>query len=138
MDQGTHRMNGQKTPESLEREVNGIRAGLDAILAELDRRRHELTDWRLQVRRHPFKAALLGGGVLAVVGGTIALAVLRHRRRHRPREKARRLWKALSRMLDDPDAVARPSPSAEQELLAAAGSPVVAALAKRLLRRLAT
>lgn len=63
----------------VERQIEHLRARLDRSLAELDRRRHELTDLRLQVRRHPAMMAA-GAGVLAVVVGTAALALLRTRR----------------------------------------------------------
>jgi hypothetical protein len=65
------RTNGVKTsPEVLEREVESIREGMTPILSELDHRRHDLTDWRLQLRRRGpalLKAFGVLAGLLAVV-----------------------------------------------------------------------
>jgi hypothetical protein len=134
MDQGTNGVNGPvPAPEDLERRVRDHRESLDAILSELDRRRHELTDWRLQLRRHRKGALVLAG---ALIGGVAAYVVWRKRRAAGPAHKARRLWRALQRMVANPDAVAKRSPSLDQELLAAAGSPIAAMLAKRLVRHL--
>jgi len=78
---------GQRTnrvaePEKLEHDVEKIRKGLTAVVSELDRRRHELMDWRLQVRRN--KGPLLGvGGAIAVVAG-VATGIGIYRARHRP------------------------------------------------------
>lgn len=56
-------------PEDLERRVETIRGDLDAIVAELDRRRRELLDWRLQLRRHR-------GAVVAIFAGVLTIAAL--------------------------------------------------------------
>ena len=42
-----------RAPREIEREIEYLRTRLDRSLAELDRRRHELTDIRLQMRKHP-------------------------------------------------------------------------------------
>ena len=56
MGEGTTRVE-EKPPRQIEREIEHLRTRLDRSLAELDRRRHELTDVRLQVRKHPAVAA---------------------------------------------------------------------------------
>ena len=125
----------EPTPAELEREIDAIRKELDGVVAELDRRRHELTDWRLQLRRHRGKVLLIAGGLLAVVAGGIVLAVRRHREREQPLSKLRRFRQAVARMIDDPDSVARSSPSPRDKALAA-GTDVAAAAGKSLLPRL--
>jgi cytoskeletal protein RodZ len=52
-----------------EREIEHLRTRLDRSLAEVDRRRHELTDLKLQVRRHPRVVAGTGVVVLGLLGG---------------------------------------------------------------------
>lgn len=70
-----------KTPPAiLETEVTSIREHLTSLLHELDRRRRELMDWKLQARRHKNKL-IIAGAVL----GLVATAVLRQRARHRAR-----------------------------------------------------
>jgi hypothetical protein len=69
-------------PEKLEHHVEQIREGLTQVVSELDRRRHELMDWRLQLKRN--KGPLLGiGGALALAGGVVAGIGL-YRARHKP------------------------------------------------------
>jgi hypothetical protein len=126
-------------PEALEREVEAIRGSLDGIVSELDRRRHELTDWRLQARRHRGKLLVVGGSLLAIMAGFVTMVALRHRRQQRLMaqaglfaNKARRLRRALARMIDDPDKVAAPAPSIGHKIATAAGSALAVAVAKKL------
>jgi hypothetical protein len=55
-----------------------LRVRLDRALAEVDRRRHELTDVRLQVRRHPGIAAGTAVALLGLLGG-VAFVIWRGR-----------------------------------------------------------
>jgi len=70
----------REAPEERAREIVGeiadIRNQLDRTLAELDRRRHEATDLRLQIRRHPAVAAGVALGILAAASGIVALALI--------------------------------------------------------------
>jgi len=118
----------------LETEITEIRSRLDRSLAELDRRRHELTDVRLQVRRHPMVAVAAGVTVLALVGG-VAYAVWASRQRNKPVSKARRLKHALSRMIDQPQKVAKPEPTVPEKILAAAGTAAATMLVKKMMER---
>jgi len=52
----------------LERRLDVQRVDAEAVLEELDRRRHELTDWRLQIRRHG--VAMVAIAVALIAGAT--------------------------------------------------------------------
>ena len=141
MGEGTDRVNGQrangeprKMARELETEITEIRSRLDRSLAELDRRRHELTDVRLQVRRHPMVAVAAGVTVLALVGG-VAYAVYAARQRNKPVSKARRLKHALSRMIDEPHKVAKSEPTVPEKILAAAGTAAATMLVKKMMEK---
>jgi hypothetical protein len=141
MGEGTDRVNGQpasgeprKMARELETEITEIRSRLDRSLAELDRRRHELMDVRLQVRRHPMVAVAAGVTVVALLGG-VAYAVWASRERNKPISKARRFKRALSRMVDKPQKVAKAEPTVAEKILAAAGTAVATMLAKKLMER---
>ncbi len=115
----------------VEGEVDTLRNELGGLVAELDRRWHEAVDVRLQVRRHPVLVATVATVAALLVGGAIALAVRRGRERRRPTVRARR---ALSRLLEHPDRVAR-EPSFPNKVAAAVGVALATALAKRLVER---
>jgi len=141
MGEGTDRVNGQrangeprKMARELETEITEIRSRLDRSLAELDRRRHELTDVRLQVKRHPMVAVAAGVTVLALVGG-VAYAVYAARQRNKPVSKARRLRHALSRMIDEPHKVAKSEPTVPEKILAAAGTAAATMLVKKMMEK---
>jgi hypothetical protein len=118
----------------IEREIEGLRARLDRTLAELDRRRRELTDVKAQVRQHP---AALGaaGGVLALTAAGVFMLVMRvQERRSRPIQRARRFRTAVERAVEKPNRVAR-EPAIWEKILAAVGAAVAVALTKRLMER---
>ena len=141
MGEGTDRVNHghakeapQKAARELETEITEIRSRLDRSLAELDRRRHELTDVRLQVKRHPMAAVAAGATLLAIVGG-VAYAVWAARQRNKPMSKARRLKHALSRMIDEPHKVAKSEPTVPEKILAAAGTVAATMIVKKMMER---
>jgi hypothetical protein len=141
MGEGTDRVNGargngepRKAARELETEITEVRSRLDRSLAELDRRRHELTDVRLQVRRHPLVAVVAGATVVALLGG-VAYAVWASRQRNKPISKARRLKHALSRMIDEPQKVAKSEPTVPEKILAAAGTAAATMLVKKMMER---
>jgi hypothetical protein len=92
--------------QQLEREIETLRDDMGGIVHEIDRRRHELTDWRLQLHRHRNKLIAVGSGLALWAG----MRIWRHRRRARPEERARRLEAALERILENPDALAPKKP----------------------------
>jgi hypothetical protein len=120
----------KEEPHELEREVEDIRGNISGIVGELDRRRNDLLDWRLQLRKHAAVLAAVTAGWLLGAGLAAAIDASRRRRRNRPFAKARRLREALSRMVAHPELVAQPHPSIGRKVLAAAASATVAALVK--------
>jgi hypothetical protein len=141
MGEGTDRVRGghaneqpHKPAREMEGEITEIRSRLDRSLTELDRRRHELTDVRLQARRHPWVAVGAGAVLLALAGG-VAYAVWAARQRNKPVSKVRRLKHALSRMIDQPQKVAKPEPTVPEKILAAAGTAAATILVKKAMER---
>jgi hypothetical protein len=124
----------QEIPEVIEGRIGLLRQELGDLVAELDRRRHEATDIRLQVKRHPMIAGAAAVTVAAAIGGIVAFAVWNARRRERPIEKARRARRAMQRLMDDPEHLAR-EPSIMEKVLAAAGTAAASLLVKRVLDR---
>lgn len=82
MGQGAHGV--KASPEDLKREVEEIREGMTPVLDELDHRRHEVMDWKLQLsRRGP--TILKGAAAIVAVIATVQLI-----RRRRARAARRR------------------------------------------------
>jgi hypothetical protein len=130
-------------PDRIKEEIDGIRRNLGGLVDELDRRRHEAFDVRLQMRRHPLPFVLSAVVLVGVIGATVAMAVHQHREQRRLATRLRRvppflhrLRLALSRALDDPDRVAPKQPRVATKLLTAGGQATVATLGKRLATRL--
>jgi len=138
MGEGTRSVENPRTPEPerLEHEVDAVRDNIDHIVSELDRRRHDALDWRLQLRKHAVMLGLVAMGLAAAIGATIGLSIWRSRRRAGPMSKARRLRQALSRAIEHPEWVARPSPSVGKKALFSAASAFAGAAAKATARRL--
>lgn len=122
--------------DSLVNEIDEIRGNLDGLIDELDHRRHELLDVRLQLRRHAV-AVIVGAVALAgLVAKEIALAVHRGRQRRTLRARLGRLRTAVARMIDDPDRVAKESPNVGKKILAAGATAAASIFGKRFARRL--
>ena len=143
MGEGTNRVKAEPAPRpkeprklarELEHDVEQARSSLDQSLAELDRRRHEVLDLRLQVRRHPVVAAVAGAMVLGVVGG-IVYAVWAAQQRNKTITKAQRLREAISRMIDKPHKVAKSEPTVPEKVLGAIGTTAATIIVKKLLER---
>lgn len=114
-------------------EIEALRGDMGRILSELDRRRHDLLDPRIQLRRHP--AIAVGAGVAAAaLGGTIALLILKRRRQSRPVARARDLGRALGRLMHNPRNVAK-EPSMGVKIATAAGSAAATLMVKQLVSR---
>jgi hypothetical protein len=122
-------------PAQVEREVDQIRDNISGIVGELDRRGHELFDWRKQLRNNARLVAAIGLSCLVGFGLTVAIGVANRRRRNRPLAKARRLGEAVSRMIANPELVAQPRPSVSKKAVSAAVSATVGLLARTLAQR---
>jgi hypothetical protein len=109
MGEGTTRLNGggEPSPRDLEQEIGEIRDELGGLVGELDRRRHEALDWRLQVRRHRRGIAIAAGATIAAVAGVVMLRRSLRRRREMPVHRAATLLHALQRIAREPEALAR-------------------------------
>jgi hypothetical protein len=96
----------EKDPRQLEREIEDVRTQLGVLIGELDRRRHEVTDVKLQVRRHPVAAAVVvAAGLLGTAG--VVIAVYRMFLPDPLTRRARKLAHALNVAAKDPDKLLR-------------------------------
>jgi hypothetical protein len=115
-------------------EIDVLRHELGGLVSELDRRRQEALDVRLQVRRHPILVASVVTVAALLVGGAIALVVREARERRKPTRRARDVKDAFSRLLEHPREVAS-QPSVGNKIATAVGVLVATTVAKRLLER---
>jgi hypothetical protein len=78
-----------KSRDELAREANEVRSKLMRTVEQLDRRRHQAVDVRLQMKRHLRQLVVAGAVLVVLTAGTVALLVNRvatateRRRRHR-------------------------------------------------------
>jgi hypothetical protein len=124
----------RENARQLEGEIAVLRDELTGLVAELDRRRHELTDFKLQARRHVLGVTLTGASLLASAAGFVWLSVWRSRRRSQTTARMGRLREAISRMVDRPDRVAT-EPGIPARILTAAANAAVATAIKKVLER---
>ncbi len=136
MGKGTARVNGagEETVGRVSGEIDTLRGELGALVAELDRRRHEALDIGLQVRRHPVAVAVAAATLALALGGRIARAVSARRERRRPAARVRETRRALQRIMERPHQVGR-DPSIPRKVVAAVATAAAATLAKRLIQR---
>jgi hypothetical protein len=114
--------------EQQEHDLEGARARLGRLLGELSKRRHELTDVRLQLRRH-FKAiAVTAGGLVAATASLIVIRLRRRALRRQLPARARRLRAAFGRVVAHPERVGRESPGLGGAVLRAGLTAAAAAL----------
>jgi hypothetical protein len=118
--------------QTLGGEIASIRDELDVLLAELDRRRHDLLDVRLQLRRHGKGTALTTLALAGVAAGAVWLTLGRRRRARRLTADAGRLPGAISGITEHPGRAAVVSTMAGKVATAAA-SAAAASLVRRAL-----
>ncbi len=124
----------RESSRQLEGEIALLRDELGGLVAELDRRRHELMDIKLQARRHVVGATLTGVGLLASAAGFVWLGAWHARRRRTIAARVGRLREAVSRMVDRPERVAS-EPGIAARILTAVASAAVATAIKKVLER---
>jgi hypothetical protein len=124
----------RETALELGEEIAAVRQDLDMLLAEADRRRHEVMDVRLQLRRHPVTALFTGMAILGGAAALVRLGVRRRRQRQRLSARAGRLRQAVSRMVDQPRRVAA-EPTFLGRILTATVISAAASLANSLLKK---
>jgi hypothetical protein len=122
-------------PRILEKHIGGLREELARQVAELNRRRHALTDMGLQGRRHAVGAALSMVAVGAAGFAPVVLRIWRSYRRGSVRARAGRLRDTVGRVVDRPEGL-MVEPPVVQRTIVAAGLAVVALLTKAGLERL--
>lgn len=128
-------MSPRQTAQQLETEIEALRDELEPLVAEVDRRRHELLDVKLQLRRHAWQIALAGAGVIAVTASLVWLGVRRAPRRPSLLSRASRLREGVARMIDRPERVAADRTLAGK-MLTAAATAALSATAKKAVERL--
>ena len=119
----------------IEHEIGSLRSEIADLVGELDRRRREAFDVRLQLRRHPAAVAVAGVALAALLGGTVALLVYNGRRKERRSYKAKQLRVAMGRVMKHPERVARGEPPPGEKILAAVGTALATLLVKRAFER---
>jgi hypothetical protein len=119
----------------ISKEIEHIRGEIGSLVDELDRRRRELFDVRLQMRRHPVAFSVVGFSLAAILGGSIALLVYNGKRKQRASYKAKQLKVAFGRMMEHPERVGRGEPPPAEKILAAVGTAAATLLVKRALAR---
>jgi hypothetical protein len=98
-------------------EITQVRRWLNALVTELDRRRHNATDLKHLAREHAGTVAAGALVLVALIATPVALARMRRRRQRRwsyrgaeLADRTRRLGQALGRVVTDPDRLAPPPP----------------------------
>jgi hypothetical protein len=120
----------------LESEIAILREEIGGMVVEIDRRRHELTDVRLQLRRHVVGVSVTAVALIAVAAGAVWLGMERRTRHQGLLGRLARLRQAVRHMIDRPERVAA-EPTVMGKILTAAGTAAVATLVKKGLERAA-
>jgi hypothetical protein len=94
-----------KSRDELAREANQARSKLLRTVEQLDRRRHDALDLRLQLRRHVRQLMAVGGLLLLATAGAVALVV--HRVTSFTQRRRRDRWVLAKSMWRHPDRAMR-------------------------------
>ena len=98
---------GAAPPQEIELEIESLRTDLADLMGELDRRRHEALDLRLQVRRHALLVGVAAGTVVLGLVAAVALRSHARQRRERMLTRVENLGRALAIASKDPDKLVR-------------------------------
>lgn len=127
-------VSSRELTRQLDGEIAILREELSQLVAELDRRRHEAFDLKLQVKRHASEMLVSGGALLAAAAGLVWFQAWRARRRSGLGFQIQRLRQKLMRL--GPAKPAAPEgPGIGRQILTAGVSAAVAAGIKRLVMR---
>jgi len=97
--------------KEIAQEIDELRDEMTPLITELDRRRRDALDWRLQARQHLLPVSVAALAIAGLAGYAIWSSVHERHERHRAVVKARRLRTAVGRMIDEPERVAAADPS---------------------------
>jgi len=126
-------MSAREAARQLDSEIAALREELSGLVAELDRRRHEAFDVKLQARRHGLELALTG---MALIAAASAFVWLKRRRSRRLPGWRGQLERVRDALMPSPKADERAqAPRAVTSILTAAANAGVAALIKKGLDR---
>jgi hypothetical protein len=126
------RTNGLDDPAILELQIESIRRNLTGIVRELDHRRHDLTDVRTQLSKHKTELLAAAGTVALVAGAVGAVAFFVRRRNQKLTVRAKRMRKAVGRILEDPNRLARAEPSILKKVATALIAAALGAAVKKV------
>ena len=93
-------------PQEIAHEIDVVRTELSELTGELDRRRHEAVDVKVQIHRHPIAVAIVGAAALLALVG-VADWLYRRLRPESPGQRAQKLARATRIVLQDPDTLLR-------------------------------
>jgi hypothetical protein len=94
-----------KSRDELAREANQVRTKLLRTVEQLDRRRHDALELRVQVQRHMRQLAVAGGAIL--VGTCAAMVLLVHRISTATERRRRNRWRLVKGAWQHPERALR-------------------------------
>jgi hypothetical protein len=120
----------------IEQNIDETRDHLGDLLTELNRRRRDALNIRLQMQRRPAAVVLAAVAVVGALAGIVVLAVHRRHRRRSLGGRADRMRVALRAIASHPELLAQREPTVSRKVAAAGGSAVASVLGKALAKRL--
>src|SRR5262249_31793100 len=103
MGEGASSVEYVEPPGELEREIEHLRDDMTAVVREIDRRREEVLDWRLQLKRHQRQITTVAVGIVLLFAAVRGLNAWRDRRRIAALSNAERLRQLLARIVAGED-----------------------------------
>ena len=134
-------VNGHGDVARLTHDIDSIRSHLDGLIDELDRRRRDAMNVRLQVRRHPLPIIGSALALAGLVAAGVYLGVARYRQRRRLAFRLRRARRNIMRVVTakSPSSLEADNGGAGaavgKKLLAAGGQLVMAVVTRSVRKR---